>query len=245
MELIVFRFAEIRLTYHESTKVGLSICIFAAKKRHMNSDIINKLQWRYACKKFDPSKKLSEEKLNMLKEVFNLTATSYGLQPLKMLVINNLDIQKQLVPISMDQEQVRDASHVLVLCREAGLTSEYIIEYFNRVEATRNTPRDILDPFQEFLLTSFAEKKPEDIKLWMEKQAYLALGNLLTACAIEEIDACPMEGFEPEKYDELLQLEEKGLRSVLVLPVGYRAEDDFFSGLKKVRRGVNEVIMEI
>ena len=211
----------------------------------MKSDIINKLEWRYACKKFDVSKKLSEDKLTLLKEVFNLTATSYGLQPLKMLVIANADIKEQLVPISMDQTQVRDASHVLVVCREAGVTSEYIIEHFNRIEATRKTPRDILDPFQEFLLTSFSEKTPEDIKLWMEKQAYLALGNLLTACALEEIDACPMEGFEPAKYDELLQLEAMGLSSVLVLPVGYRAEDDFFSGLKKVRRGVNEVIIEI
>ncbi|MEM7086851.1 MAG: nitroreductase family protein [Bacteroidota bacterium] len=211
----------------------------------MNSDIINKLEWRYACKKFDSAKKLSEEKLDILKEVFNLTATSYGLQPLKMIVISNAEIKEKLVPISMDQEQVRDASHVLVLCREAGMTSEYIVEHFNRVEATRKTPRDILDPFQEFLLTSFAEKKPEDIKLWMEKQAYLALGNLLTACALEEIDACPMEGFEPSEYDQLLQLKEKGLRSVLVLPVGYRAEDDFFSELKKVRRGVKEVIIEM
>ena len=210
----------------------------------MSSEIVNKLRWRYACKKFDPAKKLSEAKLDVLKEVFNLTATSYGLQPLKMLVIENQELKEQLVPMSMDQLQVRDASHVLVLCREEGMTSEYIIDYFNRVEATRNTPRDILDPFQEFLLASFAEKNPKDIALWMEKQAYLALGNLLTACALEEIDACPMEGFEPSKYDALLQLEEKGLRSVLVLPVGYRAEDDFFSGLKKVRRGVEEVIIE-
>ena len=240
----MFGFSRIKLTYHESTKVGFAICIFALNKNAMVSEIVNKLQWRYACKKFDPSKKLSKEKLNVLKEVFNLTATSYGLQPLKMLVIENQELKEQLVPMSMDQLQVRDASHVLVLCREAAMTSEYIINYFIRVEDTRNTPRTILDPFQEFLLSSFAEKEPEDIALWMEKQAYLALGNLLTTCALEEIDACPMEGFEPSKYDDLLKLEEKGLRSVLVLPVGYRAEDDLYSSLKKVRRGVEEVIIE-
>ena len=211
----------------------------------MNSEIIEKLRWRYATKKFDPSKKLSDEQLAILKEAFNLTATSYGLQPLKMLVISDPEIKEQLVPISMNQPQVKDASHVLVLCKEDKLTSDYIIQHFNRVEATRNTPREILDPFQEQLVTTFSAKEPEAVSLWMEKQAYLALGNLLTVCAMENIDACPMEGFEPAKYDELLQLKEKGLRSVLVLPVGYRAEDDMFSELKKVRRGVTDVVIEM
>lgn len=211
----------------------------------MNSDIIEKLKWRYATKKFDASKKLSDEKLDILKEAFNLTATSYGLQPLKMLVISNAETKKQLVPYSMDQPQVRDASHVLVLCMEAKISSQYIMEHFSRVEATQNTSREILDPFQDFLVTSFAQKQPEEIALWMVNQAYLALGNLLTVCALEDIDACPMEGFDPEKYDELLQLHKKGLRSVLVLPVGYRAHDDLFSDLKKVRRGVDEVVIDL
>ena len=211
----------------------------------MNPDIIEKLKWRYATKKFDASKKLSDEKLDILKEAFNLTATSYGLQPLKMLVISNAETKEQLVPYSMDQPQVRDASHVLVLCMEAKISSQYIMEHFSRVEATQNTSRELLDPFQEFLVTSFAQKQPEEIALWMVNQAYLALGNLLTVCALEGIDACPMEGFDPEKYDELLQLHKKGLCSVLVLPVGYRAHDDEFAEMKKVRRGVDEVVIEI
>lgn len=211
----------------------------------MSSKIIDKLRWRYATKKFDPSKALTDEKLAILKEAFNLTATSYGLQPLKMLVISDPELKEQLVPISMGQPQVKDASHVLVLCKEDKLTSEYIIQHFNRVEAARNTPREILDPFQDYLVSSFSEKDPEAISLWMEKQAYLALGNLLTVCAMENIDACPMEGFEPTKYDELLQLKEKGLHSVLVLPVGYRAQDDMFSELKKVRRGIADVVIEM
>ena len=147
--------------------------------------------------------------------------------------------------MSMDQQQVQDASHVLVICTEIALTSNYIKDHFNRVEAIRNTPREILDPFQEYLLESFADKRPEDVALWMSKQAYLALGNLLTVCAVEGIDACPMEGFEPDKYDQLLGLADRGLSSVLVLPVGYRAEDDFMADLKKVRRGVEEVIIDI
>ena len=224
----------------------MAIRIFATvKNKTMNSEIIEKLKWRYATKKFDTSKKLSEEKLNILKEAFNLTATSYGLQPLKMLVISNPEIQEQLIPFSMDQPQVRDASHVLVLCIEAEMSSQYITQYFDRVEASRKTPRQILEPFQEYLVTSFAQKGPEEISRWMIYQAYLAMGNLLTVCALEDIDACPMEGFDPEKYDELLKLHKLGLRSVLVLPVGYRAPDDEFAEMKKVRRGVEEVVIEI
>jgi nitroreductase len=211
----------------------------------MDSEIIEKLKWRYATKKFDASNKLSEEKLDILKEAFNLTATSYGLQPLKMLVISNPEIQKQLMPFSMDQPQVRDASHVLVLCIEDEMSSRYIKRYFDRVEASRKTPRKILEPFEEFLITSFSQKSSEEISRWMTNQAYLAMGNLLTVCALEDIDACPMEGFDPEKYDEFLQLNKRGLRSVLVLPVGYRAHDDEFSEMKKVRRGVEEVVIEI
>jgi len=211
----------------------------------MGTDIIEQLKWRYATKKFDPSKLLSEEKLNILKESFNLTATSYGLQPLKMVVLSDPTIKEKLVPVSMDQLQVKDASHVLVLCIETKLNGQYIKDYFKRVEDTRNTPRNILAPFEEYLVDSFSSKDPNEIDEWMIKQAYLALGNLLTVCAIEGIDACPMEGFEPDQYDAILGLEEKGLRSVLVLPVGYRAENDMFSAMKKVRRGVTEVIIDM
>jgi nitroreductase len=211
----------------------------------MTTDIIEQLKWRYATKKFDNTKTLSEEKLTILKESFNLTATSYGLQPLKMVVIGNSELKEKLVPITMKQEQVRNASHVLVLCTETEMNSDYIKEYFNNVEETRKTSRDVLSSFESFLIDEFSEKSKTNVETWMAKQAYLALGNLLTVCALEDIDSCPIEGFEPEKYDELLGLTEMGLKSVLVLAIGYRAEDDFFSGLEKVRRGVDEVIIEM
>lgn len=211
----------------------------------MTSKIIEQLQWRYACKKFDASKILSKAKLNILKESFNLTATSYGLQPLKMIVVSNPELKQQLVPLTMEQRQVKDASHVLVFCIETELTSKYIQEYFDRVERIRNTPRAILKPFETFLVEDFSEKSPTTVEAWMEKQAYLAMGNILTVCALEGIDACPIEGFEPKKYDRLLGLDTLGLKSVLVLPVGYRAEDDMFADFKKVRRGVEEVVIEL
>jgi len=211
----------------------------------MASSTLEQLQWRYATKKFDSTRKLSAEKLSVLKESFNLTATSYGLQPLKMVVIQNEALQKSLVPHTMYQLQVQDASHVLVLCVEARLTSEYIKGYFKKVEAIRQTPRAILQPFELFLLEEFSSKDPKHIETWMEKQAYLAMGNLLTVCALEEIDSCPIEGFVPNQYDALLGLEEKGLRSILVLPVGYRAKDDIQSNFKKVRRGTESIIIEM
>ena len=208
------------------------------------SDILKQLKWRYATKKFDPTRKLEAKKLDTLKHAFNLTATSYGLQPLKLIVISEQETKKSLVAHTMNQEQVRDASHVLVLCVEEKIDSSYIRSYFKKVQEVRDTPSEILHPFESFLVESFSEKPSEEIKTWMEKQAYLALGNLLTVCAMEEIDACPIEGFEPKKYDAFLELEKEGLRSVLVMAVGYRAEDDMFASLKKVRRGVDSVVIE-
>lgn len=211
----------------------------------MATDVLERLKWRYATKKFDASKRLSEEKLSILKESFNLTATSYGLQPLKMIILSNPDLKKLLVPITMDQDQVENASHVLVICTETKIDSDYIKDHFNLVVKIRSTPREILSSFEEYLVSSFSDKQSDELNIWSTNQAYLALGNLLTVCAIEKIDACPIEGFDPGKYDELLQLNEKGLQSVIVLAVGYRAEDDMFSGFDKVRRGVDEVIIEM
>lgn len=206
---------------------------------------IKALNWRYATKKFDDSKLLSEDKIDILKQAFNLTATSYGLQPLKMLIISNKETQKKLREFSMNQEQVDTASHLLVICIENRIDETFITNYFKRVKHVRETPEEILKPFHDFLINDFKTKEVEKIEAWAINQAYLALGTLLTVCAAEEIDACPMEGFEPEKYDEFLALHDKNLRSVLVLPVGYRSKDDEFSKFKKVRRPLEEVIIEI
>ncbi len=206
-------------------------------------NIIESLQWRYATKKFDNTKILPQEKINTLIEAFNLTATSYGLQPLKLVVIKNKELQKQLTEHSWNQQQVADASHVLVLCIENAVGEDYISKYFDNVKATRNTPDEILKPFKDHLVDSFKKKPEAEIHNWASKQAYLAMGNLLTVCAVEEIDACPMEGFIAEKYDEILTLNDRGLTSVLVLPVGYRAHDDMFSEFKKVRRSLKDTII--
>ena len=206
---------------------------------------IQNLQWRYAVKKFDDSKNLPQEKIDILKEAFNLTATSYGLQPIKLLVIQNKEIQDQLVAHSWNQKQVSQASHILVICVDTNLSGTDVENYFNRVKATRNTPDNIINPFKSFLIETIENKSEEDLFSWAKNQAYLAMGNLLTVCALEQIDSCPMEGFIPEKYDEVLKLDSKNLASVLVLPVGYRAEDDFMKDQKKVRKSIEESVLEI
>lgn len=206
---------------------------------------IENLEWRYAVKKFDDQKILEEQKINILKQAFNLTATSYGLQPIKLLIIKNKSIQGKLVDHSYNQQQIVQASHLLVICIDTNLKESDVEKYFERVKEIRKTPDEIISSFREYLKTVITEKTSQDLILWAKNQAYLALGNLLTVCANEKIDSCPMEGFIPKKYDEILGLKEKNLTSVLVVPIGYRAEDDMKTHQMKVRKKIEEIVIEI
>ena len=209
----------------------------------MNS--ITALKWRYAVKKFDPDKLVSEEKINVLKTAFNLTATSYGLQPLRLVLVQNKEIQDKLMTASYNQKQIGTASHLLVICIESTVDKGFIEKHFKMVQDIRKTPDEILHPFRESLIGDFEQKPVDEVKIWATHQAYLVLGTLLTVCAVEGIDSCPMEGFEPKKYNEILELEKYGLEAVLALPVGYRSDDDFFASLKKVRRPLKDTVIEI
>ncbi|WKB81205.1 nitroreductase family protein [Cellulophaga lytica] len=208
-------------------------------------EIIKKLEWRYAVKKFNENIILPDAKIEAIKEAFNLTATSYGLQPIKMVVIKNKVLQQQLAASSYNQQQVAQASHVLVLCRENTIDADYIANYFNRVKQVRGTSNDILDPFKQQLTSSFSKKTSDEVAQWATNQAYLILGNLLTVCAATEIDACPMEGFIPAEYDKLLGLQKLNLASVLTMPIGIRADDDVFATFKKVRKETVDCVIEI
>ena len=208
-------------------------------------NIIESLEWRYAAKKFDAEKMLSETQINTLKEAFNLTATSYGLQPVKMVIIKNKEIQQELVEHSWNQQQVAQASHLIVICIQDVINEKDIENYFNLVKKTRNTPDEILNPFKDYLKSDITNRSEAQLAIWMKNQAYIALGNLLTVAAVEKIDSCPMEGFNPEKYDEILNLKKHNLKSALVLPVGFRAEDDYMKDLKKVRKNTSDVVIEI
>jgi len=208
-------------------------------------NILNSLEWRYATKKFDPSKKLSDQQIETLKKAFNLTATSFGLQPLKLVVIQNKELQEKFVEASYFQRQVADASHLLVLCIENNTTTDDIKAYFDLEIKTRGTSEEVVSTFRDQLIGMYKNKSVEEIQLSAKHQAYITLGNLMTVCAVEKIDACPMEGFVPDKVDELLNLNALNLKSVLLLPVGFRAEDDVMNGLKKVRKPLSETVLEI
>ncbi|AEE20886.1 hypothetical protein JM84_1781 [Dokdonia sp. Hel_I_63] len=207
--------------------------------------VIEALKWRYATKKFDNTRMLPDSKIEIIKNAFNLTATSFGLQPVRLVVVSNKEKQEALVPLSMNQRQVADASHVLIFCIEKQVDEHYVESYFDNVKEIRNTPEEIIKPFKNYLLDHFKKATNAENDLWASKQAYLAMGNLLTVCAIEEVDACPMEGFTPEGYDKFLGLTEIGLQSVLVLPIGYRAEDDMFSTMKKVRKSLDNAVLDL
>nr|WP_321234075.1 NAD(P)H-dependent oxidoreductase [uncultured Psychroserpens sp.] len=206
---------------------------------------IDKLKWRYATKKFDDSKTLSEEKLNILKQAFNLTATSFGLQTISLVIVNNKTIREALIEHSYNQKQVLEASHLFVICIQDNILEDDVDEHFDNVKDIRATPEAILEPYRKDLKQMMTSMTVEKRQEWSVKQAYIALGNLMTVCAIEEIDSCPMEGFNPEAYDTLLELKHKNLKSVLLLPVGYRADDDMFAEFKKVRKKLNEAVIEM
>lgn len=208
-------------------------------------NIIESLKWRYACKKFKSDVFLSEEQVSTLSKAFNLTATSYNLQPIKMLVVNDKAIQKKLADCAYGQQQVANASHVLIICIMDKFGLSEIDEYFDMEHEIRGTSEKILKPYRDQLKTVYQNKSTLERQESALNQAYLAMGNLLTVCATEQIDSCPMEGFNARQVDELLGLPEKNLKSVLMLPVGFRAEDDFMRSLKKVRRPIEETVIEI
>ncbi|AMC12090.1 NAD(P)H-dependent oxidoreductase [Lutibacter profundi] len=208
-------------------------------------NILDSLEWRYATKKFDPSKKLTNQQIETLKKAFNLTPTSFGLQPIKLIVINNKEIQEKFVEHAYFQRQVADASHLLILCIEEDTTTDDINAYFDMEKRIRNIDEKVISDFRKQLIDMYKNKTVEEKQQSAKNQTYIALGNLMTVCAAEKIDACPMEGFVPEKIDELLNLKNLNLKSVLLLPVGFRAEDDIMSGMKKVRKPLSESIIEL
>jgi len=208
-------------------------------------NIIKSLKWRYATKNFDTHHILSEPKVAILKEAFNLTATSFGLQPIKLVIINNKKIQEQLVAPAYNQSQVKNASHLLVICIDTDITNKDIDAHFDLEKNIRGTSEEIIAPFRKMVKENFASKSLEKKQYNAITQAYIALGNLMTVCAVEKIDSCPMEGFNHDKFDKILNLAKFNLKSVLLLPVGKRSKDDFMQHLKKVRKPIEKTIIEL
>lgn len=198
-------------------------------------NITELLNWRYATKEFDPSKKISAEDLETISESLRLTASSFGLQPWKFLIISNEEIKKSLLEHSWNQHQVVDCSHHIVFCYPRQFGDSNVDAYLADTAKTRNQSLEELEGYGK-MMKGFLSNMDEDRKSsWMKNQLYISLGNLLTTCALMKVDACPMEGIVQEKYDEILGLPEKGLMSAFACPIGYRKDSDKYSMLAKVR----------
>ncbi len=199
-------------------------------------NIIEKLNWRYATKKFDTTKKLSKEQIDYLKTVINLTPTSLGLQPYRVMIIDDMETKQKLYPLSYNQPQILTASHIFLFCAIKNVDEQYADNYIKLVAETRNAKVEDLGEYAE-MIKGFVNNYNSEQKLsWASKQAYIALGNLLTVCALNNIDACPMEGFVADDYETALGLDKLGLRPLAIAALGYRSKDDMAQQYKKVRK---------
>ena len=207
----------------------------------MHEKILEDLKWRYATKKFDPSKKITDKDLEVLLEVLRLTPSSYGLQPLKFLVIDNPGIREELFQFSFGQRQITDASHLIVFCSYTAISPEYIDKHIANTALIRQQDRQRLERYSTFMKETFNKMSDSELERWAENQAYIALGQFLHACALLRIDAIPMEGFDPNGYKVVLDLEKQFLKATLVCPIGYRSEEDTYQQLNKVRKAPEDL----
>lgn len=207
--------------------------------------LIEALNWRYATKKFDPNKKLKSEDLEQIKEAVRLSASSYGLQAYKVLIIEQPELREQLKAAAFGQPQITDASQLFVFCHYNQVTPEYIDSYVKRIAETRNVDISAVKDFGDVMKGSAAKLSEEQLKTWTAKQTYIALGNLLAACGELKIDACPMEGFEAEKFNQILGLTEQGLSAAVIATVGYSSNEDPLKGAAKVRKPAEELFETI
>ncbi len=207
--------------------------------------LIEDLNWRYATKKYDTNKKISAADFDVIKESLRLTPSSYGLQPLKYLVIENKELREELRTHSFNQSQITDASHIVVFCSYIDIFENHIDEYIENIGKTRSQQIETIKGFGEYMKKEIFSMDKEHIANWNSKQAYIALGQVLHTCANLKIDATPMEGFKAEKYDELLGLKEQNLKSILVCAFGYRSFEDGNANLAKVRKNSADLFLTL
>lgn len=201
------------------------------------SDILKLLNWRYATKKMRTDSAVPAEKLDVILESIRLSASSSGLQPYQVLVITDAELKEQIRAVAWNQAQITDGSHLLVFAAWDNYTPDRINMMFDLVNEERGFTNDGWEAYRQQLLGAYTQRSAEQNFEHAARQAYIGLGSALIAAAEQEVDATPMEGFEPEKVDEILNLAELGLKSLILLPLGYReVEGDWLVNLKKVRR---------
>lgn len=208
-------------------------------------EYIESLKWRYATKKYDAGKKVSPQDLETLKEAVRLSVSSMGLQPYRILIIENPEVREKLKAASYGKDGIIEASHLFVFATEKNVGNTHISAYISNISKVREVEKESLKPF-EGMMQGFLNSQTEDFKnTWAEKQAYIALSTLINTAAMLKIDATPMEGFIPERFDEILGLDMLGLTTTVIAPVGYRHSEDSFQHLKKVRKPHEELFITI
>ncbi|GAA5129101.1 NAD(P)H-dependent oxidoreductase [Luteolibacter yonseiensis] len=210
------------------------------------NQLLDQLNWRYATKQFDPSKKISAEDWDTLEEALRLSASSVGLQPWKFLVVEDPELRATLQPVSYGQSQIVDASHLVVFTTKFNLSEADVDAHIAKTAEVRGISVEDLAPLRGMAVGGIiAGKSEEERRNWAFNQTYIALGNLLTSAALLGIDACPMEGFSREEYDRILGLTEQGLASAAVVTLGYRSSEDKYGNAPKVRFDRDEVILHL
>lgn len=206
--------------------------------------LVQQLQWRYATKQFDPQRKLPAEVWSALEQSLILTPSSYGMQPWKFLILSqDAALRERLVACSWGQRQVADSSHYVVLAVRTEVTSTDVDTYMDRIAEVRQTDKSAFEPLQKMIEGGIVKRlSATQQQEWASRQAYIALGNLMTSAALLGVDTCPMEGIDPVKYDEILGLQGSGYATCVGCAVGYRAETDKYAQLPKVRYTAQQVI---
>ena len=208
--------------------------------------LVEKLKWRYATKKFDPSRKIPAEQWQALESALVLTPSSFGLQPWRFIVVNDPAVREQLRAASWNQAQVVEASHLVVFAIKKDLNAADVERFVRRIAQVRGVSAESLSSYKQMMLDFVAQVgKGFDINAWSAQQLYIAMGVFMTAAAVLSIDTCPMEGIEPDAYDGILGLAPRGYHTLAAAAAGYRAADDKAARLEKVRYEASEVITRI
>jgi len=205
------------------------------------ADVVGQLRWRYAVKKFDPMRKIPAETWAALEETLVLTPSSFGMQPWKFFLVESPEVREKLVPVSWGQRQVADASHLVVMAIRSPLTVEDVDRHLLRISAVRSTPIEKLDGVRK-MIVGFVESPGFSAEEWAARQVYIALGQFMAMAAMLGVDTCPMEGFVPAQYDEILGLPALGYKTCVLVTAGYRAADDKYATFQKVRFEKGDVI---
>ncbi len=209
------------------------------------STFLENQNWRYATKKFDATKKISKENLDILKEAIRLSSSSFGLQLYKVIVIENPEVRAKLLAASWGQNQIIDASQIIVFANYTKIDDSDIDDYLKNVIETRGIPMEAISGYGDYMKGAISPKSSEEKNIWNEKQTYLALGNLLNAAAELKIDVCPMEGFMPSQYNEILGLDKLNLNAAVIATIGYRSNEDATQHYKKVRKSDEDLFITI